>query len=107
MSTTPGFDLTANFEAAAQAIANRRYGDFPADEFDIVDAHEAIEAALPNMLEQIREGIAAALLGERITCPVHGIPDCSPLLNGCSLPAHLFRHRDANAEVARNFGVMK
>lgn len=23
---------------------------------------------------------------EVLRCPVHGIPDCSPLLNGCSLP---------------------
>ena len=24
-----------------------------------------------------------SLRDERIVCPVHGIPDCSPLLNGC------------------------
>jgi hypothetical protein len=26
---------------------------------------------------------------EVIRCPVHGIPDCSPLLNGCSIPNQL------------------
>lgn len=23
-------------------------------------------------------------MADRIVCPVHGIPDCSPLLNGCN-----------------------
>jgi hypothetical protein len=26
---------------------------------------------------------------EVVRCPVHHIPDCSPLLNGCSIPARL------------------
>jgi hypothetical protein len=30
-----------------------------------------------------------------LRCPVHGIPDCSPLLNGCSIPNRIA------AEVAR------
>ena len=24
-----------------------------------------------------------------IRCPVHGVPDCSPLLNGCTIPVRL------------------
>lgn len=24
--------------------------------------------------------------GRGLSCPTHGIPDCSPLLNGCSWP---------------------
>lgn len=30
----------------------------------------------------------------RIICPVHGIPDCSPLLNGCSIPNFIRRWWD-------------
>ena len=26
---------------------------------------------------------------EMIRCPVHGVPDCSPLLNGCTIPVRL------------------
>lgn len=29
------------------------------------------------------------MMKEAVRCPVHGIPDCSPLLNACSLPSHL------------------
>jgi hypothetical protein len=35
----------------------------------------------------------AALLAARIVCPVHGIPDCSPLLNGCSVPRYIAEWR--------------
>lgn len=35
-----------------------------------------------DTLEQV-----AGLIGEAdYTCPVHDLPDCSPMLNGCSLP---------------------
>lgn len=27
----------------------------------------------------------------RLVCPTHGIPDCSALLNGCTVPAYLNR----------------
>jgi len=37
----------------------------------------------------VREQQQAAVDTVPITCPVHGIPDCSPLLNACSLPATL------------------
>lgn len=30
-----------------------------------------------------------ALAGIRVVCPVHAIPDCSPLLNGCPLASHI------------------
>lgn len=32
---------------------------------------------------------------ERIVCPVHGMPDCSPLLNGCSRVNQLWAEREA------------
>lgn len=42
----------------------------------------------------IRQLVTAGLaLQERIQCPVHGIPDCSPLLNGCSLVLRLTAYR--------------
>lgn len=28
-------------------------------------------------------------------CPVHGLPDCSPLLNGCSIPIQLHKAFEA------------
>ena len=37
--------------------------------------------------------VADEILGERIVCPVHGIPDCSALLNGCSRPSLLDGYR--------------
>lgn len=37
----------------------------------------------------VREQVHTAVAAVPITCPVHGIPDCSPLLNACSLPATL------------------
>lgn len=30
-----------------------------------------------------------------IRCPVHGIPDCSPMLNGCTIPSRLAQAYDA------------
>lgn len=36
-----------------------------------------------------------------VRCPLHGIPDCSPLLNGCSWkPDARQRIRDAVADIA-------
>ena len=37
--------------------------------------------------------IQARWRGE-LVCPTHGIPDCSPLLNGCTVPAYLRRAAD-------------
>jgi hypothetical protein len=31
----------------------------------------------------------------RVPCPTHRIPDCSPLLNGCSWPSTLNQQYDA------------
>lgn len=28
----------------------------------------------------------------RLVCPIHGMPDCSPLLNGCSLVIRTINH---------------
>lgn len=33
-------------------------------------------------------------LQKPIRCPVHHMPDCGPLLNGCSLVIHLSNYRD-------------
>lgn len=30
---------------------------------------------------------------EMMHCPFHGIPDCSPLFNGCTLPIRAAKHR--------------
>lgn len=38
-------------------------------------------------------GFMRALLAARVVCPVHGIPDCGPLLNGCSIPRHIAEWR--------------
>lgn len=38
-----------------------------------------------------------------IRCPVHGIPDCSPLLNGCSIPTTTVQGRVHMAEWARTY----
>ena len=71
----------------------------PADERERASARiyaRAVLAALPGRTEQ--EVKAEALRELRPTCPIHGIPDCSPLLNGCRLPAciksELGRHAD-------------
>ena len=36
----------------------------------------------------------------RHLCPVHGIPDCSPLLNGCSKPERLSPEAEAALQLA-------
>jgi len=38
----------------------------------------AVDAALSVTRQHVEQ--------TRIVCPVHHMPDCSPLLNGCSLP---------------------
>lgn len=34
----------------------------------------------------------------RVFCPLHGMPDCSPLLNGCGLPTQIVEELTASAE---------
>lgn len=54
------------------------------------DAYDAAYYYI-NALEEyqaIREN-AYDIPVDIIRCPVHGIPDCSPLLNGCSIPNRL------------------
>lgn len=44
---------------------------------------------MTTTIEQAVERVMA----DRIICPIHGIPDCGPLLNGCSIPQHLAEYR--------------
>lgn len=66
---------------------------------------EAVAAADAHLLEAVeeaaREKAATEIEAVRIVCPVHHIPDCSPLLNGCSLPIALHGRRLADAQIAR------
>ncbi len=43
--------------------------------------------------------------GKSFRCPVHDIPDCSPLLNGCSLPEHLRAAYDTGRYVGRDVAL--
>lgn len=36
---------------------------------------------------------------QRIVCPLHGIPDCSPMLNGCNLVIKAHREADSNGSM--------
>lgn len=47
------------------------------------------------------ERIARAIEATRITCPDHSIPDCSPLLNGCSTVIRLRARLAEDARIAR------
>ena len=51
-------------------------------------AHE--QSIRTDERERTREGIAEEIRAQKITCPVHGIPDCSAPLNGCRLPAQVW-----------------
>lgn len=42
---------------------------------------------------------AAQLRHTRLVCPHHGIPDCSPLLNGCRLPEYMINQLDDAARL--------
>ena len=37
-------------------------------------------------------------MADRIVCPEHGIPDCSPLLNGCSKVIEAHRVAEARED---------
>ena len=47
------------------------------------------------------ERVAKAIEAQPIKCPDHGMSDCSPLLNGCSLPHRLHTIADRDARIAR------
>lgn len=50
-----------------------------------------------------------ALPIEMLRCPVHGIPDCSPLLNGCSIPSRIvlaFERGRASGERSRDEAIV-
>ena len=46
---------------------------------------------------EVRAG-SEALREFQPRCPVHDMPDCSPLLNGCSLPAVIRTQLDEEAD---------
>lgn len=87
-------------EAAAKAIS-ALFDVFPTEARPAVqefkpDARAALEAALPH----IRNQIAAEIRSQRVICPVHAKSDCSPLLNGCSLPNLIHQFVEASAHIA-------
>lgn len=67
----------------------------------MADATIAVETLTPLVEADLRERIATDIEARRIVCPVHGMPDCSPLLNGCPIPNMLVRQRDEDARIAR------
>ena len=42
--------------------------------------------------------LESAIENLRIVCPVHHIPDCSPMLNGCSIPVNVRKQIDKAIE---------
>lgn len=103
-----GLDLTEAIEAAARA-----YFDTAGVHFDTLKAADrtyarvcmaaALTAAAPLIRAQVRAQIAADIEDAAgYVCPTHRMPDCSPLLNGCSIPSILRDYRDRiAARVAR------
>jgi hypothetical protein len=85
MLVTAGFDQDGDDKALARTVLTS----------DWLAAHVAQAKA------DERERIAQAIEATRITCPDHGIPDCSPLLNGCSAPIRLNARRAEDARIAR------
>jgi hypothetical protein len=55
----------------------------------------AVSTLLPLVEADLREKLTEEVGMMRIVCPVHKIPDCSPLLNGCSVPNWLHDVKDA------------
>lgn len=45
-------------------------------------------------------------MAEQLKCPVHGIPDCSPLLNGCSELTAAVPVRDSQGRDTRIHGMV-
>ena len=61
----------------------------------------AVAAAAPLIEAQVRAQVAADIEARQIICPIHHMPDCSPLLNGCSLPIHLHEQRTIDARIVK------
>jgi hypothetical protein len=78
----------------SNAATSRAFWDFD-DEFGAIRA--TLDEAVSDLnaahgYGYIKEHLRIVALSvvtadEAVTrCPIHGIPDCSPLLNGCSMP---------------------
>lgn len=50
----------------------------------------------------LAEHIAREIESQRVGCPIHAIPDCSPLLNGCDRPRLILATVKACAAIARD-----
>lgn len=77
-------------------------------------AHEPGCGSIPvanigPLLDRVRreegERIAQAIERQRITCPHHSMPDCSPMLNGCSAVIRLRARIAVDASIARAASV--
>lgn len=55
------------------------------------------------LLADQRDGITAVIEARRIICPVHHMPDCSPMLNCRDLLKHLHEQREIDARIVRTF----
>ena len=62
---------------------------------------ESVRGVVAAAAPVIEAQIATQIKARAIVCPVHHMPDCSPLLNGCSLPKHLHEQRAIDASIAR------
>lgn len=58
----------------------------------------AFEAAVRH---EHGERIAKAIEDLRVVCPIHSMPDCSALLNGCALPQRLRGQLEAVSQLTR------
>lgn len=92
---------------AVEAAVNMHYDALMSHEsvsdYDAMEA--AVNAAVPILRAQFAEEVIMAILSQRFVCPNHAVPDCSPLLNGCSLPNHLVGQMQTDAAIARNLGT--
>lgn len=57
---------------------------------DLIESAEDVLNAWPEISKQL----AALERVRAMRCPVHGIPDCSPMLNGCSVMTAIHRALD-------------
>lgn len=51
--------------------------------------------------KQLLEALSEIVYGQTL-CPIHNIKDCSPLLNGCSIPIN-FVERDPLVSVLEDY----
>ena len=52
--------------------------------------------------DELMAAINNARNANRPRCPVHGMRDCSPLLNGCSIPLMMARAMDAHLDLCQD-----